>query len=235
MRRQGYLNSPGMSYNWQSEMYEDLEFPTAPPERPYCFVNMVSTIDGKIVTGGRDESVVDLGSKLDHELMRRIGSHAQAVMLGAQTLRATPMNWSPAAPMRLVVTSSGRVPSEHRFLSGGEGFLVMPLAGTAPEGVKTIRTGETRVDLQDLMSRLRVMGIDRLLVLGGSDLNAQMFRLGLIDEIFLTLAPKIKLGRDVPTIADGEPLAREEMQNFRLLEHHSEADEVFLRYRRKEH
>ena len=75
--------------------------------------------------------------------------------------------------------------------------------------------------------------VQRLMVLGGSELNAQMFHLDAIDEMFLTLAPKVKLGRDVPTYADGEPLKREELLGFALSEVHRVEDEVFLRYSRR--
>ena len=46
-------------------VYAGLSFPDAPGDRPYTFINMVTTIDGKIVTGTREESAQDLGSELD--------------------------------------------------------------------------------------------------------------------------------------------------------------------------
>ena len=77
------------------------------------------------------------------------------------------------------------------------------------------------------------MGIERLLVEGGSELNAALMKLDLVDELFLTLAPKIKLGRDVPTYADGEPLDRTEIQKYDLVSCLPVEGEVFLRYRRR--
>ena len=70
-------------------------------------------------------------------------------------------------------------------------------------------------------------------MLGGSELNAQLLKADVVDELFLTVAPKIKLGRDVPTYAGGEPLPREAILDFDLLESHVLGDEVFLRYRRR--
>jgi riboflavin biosynthesis pyrimidine reductase len=82
------------------------------------------------------------------------------------------------------------------------------------------------------MERLFDIGIKKLNVLGGSVVNSQLIRAEVIDEIFLTIAPKIKLGEDVPTIADGEPLLRSEVKHFNLIEHHRIGSELFLRYRR---
>jgi len=76
------------------------------------------------------------------------------------------------------------------------------------------------------------MGVRRLLVLGGSELNAQWLQNNLIDELFITIAPKVKLGRDVPTYADGVPLPRAQIQRYQVVECHVVNDEVFLRYRR---
>jgi len=177
---------------------------------------MIATIDGKILSGGRDESVHDLGSKHDKLMMKRIEASADAVLLGAQTLRATPLSWSPQTVRRYVVTRSGDVPEGHRYLT---------------EGSATILSGE--VDWLRALQGMRDQGVDRLLVMGGSLVNAQLFALGLVDEIFLTVAPKIRLGGDIPTIADGEALPRESIQEFSLVEHHAVGSELFLRYRRE--
>jgi riboflavin biosynthesis pyrimidine reductase len=77
------------------------------------------------------------------------------------------------------------------------------------------------------------LGVRRLLILGGSETNAVFLADDLVDELFLTIAPKVKLGRSVPTYAGGEPLARDSLLRFKLLEHHVVESEVFLRYRRE--
>ena len=201
------------------DIYQSLTFPPAPVTRPYVFINMATTIDGKILTGERDESVHDLGSAIDHELMRRIERHAKAVLVGAQTLRATPAKWNPQSPIRIVLSKSGDVPKESRFLTDGESYIA------GPTGDLPFR------DFPDLLQQLRERGIERLLILGGSEVNAQFLHAGLVDELFLTLTPKIKLGRDVPTYADGVALPRSLVQSYDLVEHHVVGNEIFARYR----
>ncbi|MCH7944679.1 MAG: hypothetical protein IIC73_01500 [Armatimonadetes bacterium] len=51
-----------------------------------------------------------------------------------------------------------------------------------------------------------------------------------MDELFLTVTPKVKLGRDVPTYAGGDPLHRDALLKFRLLSNKTAGNEIFLRY-----
>jgi riboflavin biosynthesis pyrimidine reductase/predicted DsbA family dithiol-disulfide isomerase len=216
-------------------VYDKLTFPSATANRPYAFVDMVATIDGKILSGERNEHVLDLGSANDHELMKRIASHADAVIVGANTLRTTLSSWNPGTKIRVVVSKSGELPFDSAFFKGGDAYWAAAAAHrpVPHQNVKPLIAGDFEVDFPKLMGILKEMGVERLLVLGGSELNAQLLHADLIDELFLTVAPKVKLGRDVPTYADGEPLSRESMHRYALLENHVIGDEVFLRYRRK--
>ena len=218
-------------------VYPGLSFPDAPGSRPYTFINMVTTIDGKIVTGGRDESVMDLGSEVDHLSMRQIENAAQAVLIGAGNLRATPKLWYPKHLIRLVATRSGSVDPRGRFFTDApeKAYVVTSESNSeaVPHGVQVLAMGRDETDWSRLLQYLRQnLGVQRLLIEGGSELNAQLLRANLVDELFLTLAPKMKLGREVPTYAGGQALDREDVQKYSLLSHQVVGDEVFLRYRR---
>lgn len=195
---------------------------------------MVATLDGKILTGERDEPVHDLGSKTDHAIMQRLERQCDAVIVGANSLRASP-GWNFYSPLRITVTVSGRLDFSQPFFRTGPSIVVSPSRPhDLPQGIEWIRSAGESVDLKGLLHVLRTeRGIEKLMVLGGSELNAQFFHLDAIDELFLTLAPKVKLGRDVPTYADGTPLRREELLGFRLSEAHPVEDELFLRYIRR--
>jgi 2,5-diamino-6-(ribosylamino)-4(3H)-pyrimidinone 5'-phosphate reductase len=196
---------------------------------------MITTIDGKTVSGARDESVVDLGSATDHAAMRQLESLADAVMVGASTLRSTGPVWNPRSKIRVVVTAHGNVPFDSAFLSQGEPYLAVPADAKiqTPPNVGALKAGSGTVDFVSLFQKLRSMGVRTLLVLGGSELNGQILHLDLVDELFLTMAPKIKLGRDLPTYAGGEPLDGKKLLSFGLMEHHVVGSELFLRYRRE--
>ena len=206
--------------------YEDVAFPSAPADRPYVYVNMVATIDGKIVTGTRDEDVMDLGSKVDHRAMANLDRVSDACLIGGRTLRASPRSWRPRARLALVVSHGGDLPYDARYFEG-ESAVVADEDFDAPVPKRPLGNWPT------FMKGLREEGIERLYVLGGSELNAQLLRDDLVDELFLTVAPKVRLGDNLPTYAGGEPLARDALLLFRLVESHVVEDEVFLRYRRR--
>ena len=209
----------------------NFDFPEAPKSRPYTFINMVSTIDGKTVTGTRRESVPDLGSDHDHEVMRQLELAADGVLIGAGNLRATKGLWYPAELFRIVATRSGDLDYGSRFFVDAmdKAMVIAPDNVHVPQEIMRLPN-----DFPSALKRLKSdFGIERLLIEGGSDLNADLLRLDLVDELFLTLAPKVKLGRDLPTYAGGEPLPGRDVQHYGLVEHHVVGDEVFLRYRRR--
>lgn len=216
-------------------VYPRLEFGPSPPERPYVYINMVATIDGKTVSGGRDEPVQDIGSEVDHATMRQIERASDAVLIGAGSLRATKGIHYPKGMKRIVASASGDVPVDRRFFSDEpETAFVATTEGTkVPDGLNVIECGTDHLDFGLLLSVLsREHGVQRLLVEGGSEINASLLHEDLVDELFLTIAPKVKLGRDLPTYAGGEALPREGMLQFRLLTCVQSGDEVFVRYRR---
>jgi riboflavin biosynthesis pyrimidine reductase len=212
-----------------SLVYRDLVFTNPHSNRPYLFINMVSTIDGKIITGERGEPVADLGTVNDHKIMRRLEQKADAIMSGGTSVRASG-NWNPETTIRIAVTRSGDLPYDRPFFTQGKP-IVLHLEGSNPNVPSQIRTISFR-SWPDALEKLKAEGIEVINVLGGSDLNAQLLEAELIDELFLTLAPKIKLGDTTPTYAGGNPLPREKVQAYTLSECHQIDDELFLRYTR---
>lgn len=199
---------------------------------------MVVTIDGKTVSGERGEPVHDLGSEVDHFLMRRIEDAADAVLIGASSQRSTAKITFGNRLIRIVATRSGNLlyPSLFFDEAPDKAYVLCPESCEVkklPSSVKIIRSGKTEIVWKETFRILREeLGIERLLVEGGSDINGQLLKEDLVDELFITIAPKVKLGENVPTLAGGAPLPRENLLRFTLFEHHVVDDEVFLIYRR---
>lgn len=78
------------------------------------------------------------------------------------------------------------------------------------------------------------LGAEVLLVEGGPTVNAELFRLGVVDEYFVTIGPVIVGGRDTKTPVTG-PVAftRKELPHFDLVWAIPNADtsEIYCRYR----
>ena len=88
---------------------------------------------------------------------------------------------------------------------------------------------EGRVDLPSLLRSLREEGVRALLCEGGPTLHGALQAAGLVDELFLTIAPKLT-GGGAPRIVEGPLPAVVELELAWLLE---ENGELFARYRRR--
>lgn len=224
----------------EDSLYQQLRFAPAPLDRPVVFINMVSTLDGKLTLGEVGDNAKGLGSAFDQVLMKRIQTNAQGVIIGANTLRAGRITY-PAVLWRAVVTASGDVPVSARIFTEAPGkavvFLTESVAGDVRKALEQVAQvvvcGETRVDLRRALLYLRKeLGVERLLCEGGGALNFEMFAAGVVDELFLTLAPKVKGGSHIPTIVEGRGLLREQVVVMQLLSVYEHNGELYLRYRR---
>lgn len=231
---------------WQGapeHLYEEILFPPPPPDRPYIFTNTVTTLDGKLILGEPGSTAAGLGSPVDRLLMHRLEERADAVVIGSSTLRADKhMNYPPSL-YRAVVTTSGDLPTDHDFFQKSAPGRALVFAPThlppdrklALERVATVHlVGETRVEIPEVVRILHThYEVRYLLVEGGGNLNFYFFEAGLVDEIFLTLAPRVKGGGHLPTMVDGAGLPREQVPYYELISAYLNDSELFLRYRRR--
>ena len=235
--------------------YTALELPPAPNVRPYVLVNMVMSLDGKVVVEGTEQGI---GSKVDQRLMRELRVNADVVLNGANTLRASGTSSRLSDPvlehMRLargktdlpvaaVVSRSGNLPLERLFFTARDFEAVVYLSRSAPAVKrKAIEATGRRVfplparnPMPAMLAHMRKeLGAEVLLVEGGPTVNAQLFRAGLVDEYFVTLGPVIVGGRDTKTPVTGDaPFKRKELPQFDLVwaVPNEETNEVYCRYR----
>ncbi|HET8631259.1 MAG TPA: dihydrofolate reductase family protein [Thermomicrobiales bacterium] len=234
-------------------IYDDLRatLPPPPPHRPYLMLNMVSSVDGKTVVGG---TVSALGSDVDHALMRALRAASDAVLNGAGTVRAERVSSQvddaraaaraaaglPAQPLAVVVTRSGDLPLDRRYFHD-EAMARVIVAGAAaaedPERRAALEASArllvARTPDPDLGWALRVLreehGVGYLLCEGGPHLNGELFRHGLVDEVFWTVAPKIVGGGEDLTLVEGPPL--DGLPRLALVTAYLHEHELFLRYR----
>jgi riboflavin biosynthesis pyrimidine reductase len=87
-----------------------------------------------------------------------------------------------------------------------------------------------RVDLAELLRTLRAEGVRTLLCEGGPTLHTALQAAGLVDELFLTIAPKLSGGIAAPSVIAGELPELVELELAWLLE---QDGELFARYRRR--
>lgn len=122
-------------------------------------------------------------------------------------------------PPPVVFTSRDHVPSLGEAL--GHKARVVSL----PEGTHGLSVGAA-------ISEIGRMGARTVLIEGGAMLNYAALSEGVVDEIYLTIAPKLSGEEGAASLADGPRHLGEPFLSLKLLECHTETTgEVFLRYK----
>lgn len=210
-----------------------------------------ASLDGKIAPVGPGR--VTFPSRADRAHLFALRDQAQAILVGAGTLRAEDPPLLPDAarraareaaglradPLRVVVSGSLDLPLRGRALAPRPGAPVVLLASEeAPAervqaarqaGHEVLLRGRGGVDLAAALAELeRTHGASGVLCEGGGALNASLLAADLADELWLTVCPVVLGGASAPTPVDGPglPLPR----RARLREVRREGDELFLRY-----
>lgn len=221
------------------DLYCDLGLGDGFEDRPYVVVNMVATVDGKTLYGPIGSSAMGLGTETDRRLMIRIQSNVDAAIVGAATLRAGNVVYDPAL-RRAVLTGSGDVPLGNRFFTDAPERAIIFAPRALPEPVRErlassarlVLVGQSTVDPSEALRTLRrEFGVRRVVLEGGAAVNAAFFGAGLVDELFLTIAPKLKGGAHLPTVVDGPGLPDRSVIMLSLLSVYHDGDELYLRYR----
>jgi riboflavin-specific deaminase-like protein len=221
-------------------------------DRPFVFMNMAITADGKIATA--NHAVASFGSPRDQAHLLKLRACADAVMVGARTVNLNPITLGPGPRkyrrlrmrngfseynLRVIVSGSGTVdPKAALFRHRFSPILILTTRHISAGRLKRLRQvadevkvcGDNEVDwrlvLQWLAKEWRVR---RLLVEGGGELNDALFRQGCVDELHLTVCPLVCGGATAPTLADGLGFARlDEAVILRLKTLRRHRDEVFL-------
>jgi riboflavin-specific deaminase-like protein len=213
-------------------------------ERPYLILNFATTLDGRAAINGRSGPI---GSATDSEMLQRLRTRVDAVMIGAGTMRAERygrMVSDPQLrayrertglahdPLGVIVSNRLELPWDAGLFTDGGGRVVVFTASEEepPETATpvTVIRHPGGVDLeQGLEWLLRERGIRSVLCEGGPTLHGRLRESGLADELFLTIAPKIA-GGEGPRVLEGALPDVDQVELAWLLESEGE---LFARYR----
>jgi riboflavin-specific deaminase-like protein len=192
-----------------------------PPGRPYLGLNMVSSLDGKATVNWRTKG---LSSELDRRLFHNLRTQVDAVMIGAGTVREERYGrltksdelrrkrveeGLAAEPLAVIVSARLDLPADLPILNEPEQRVVIATGSdaTLPELGAQVEYARLGDDLQRLMAYLaETHGIRTVLGEGGPTLNSHLFAADLVDELFLSLSPKIPGGAAALTIVAGREL-----------------------------
>jgi riboflavin biosynthesis pyrimidine reductase len=225
-------------HEWLTEL--DL---TAHEDRPFVYLNMVATVDGRAAIGGRSHV---LGSATDTLLLTELRTLADAVLIGTGTLRAEGYGrlvgnpdrvarrraaGRPDTPTAVLLSRSLDLPWDAGLLAAPDqpvivytGAEVQAPEVAAPVEVVRLPAPTPVAALADLRAR----GVRALLCEGGPTLSRALLAAGVVDELFLTLSPLLAGNTDAPRIVEGPDLAAPTRLHLEWVLHHD--DELYLRY-----
>jgi riboflavin-specific deaminase-like protein len=216
----------------------------AHPDRPYLVLNFATTLDGRAAISGRSGAI---GNETDTEMLQRLRTRVDAVMIGAGTMRAERYGRMVSDPdfrayrertglthdpLGVIVSNRLELPWDAELFTDGGGQVVIFTASEQdpPETatpVTVVRHSEG-VELDRALEWLLTeRGIKSVLCEGGPTLHGRLREGGLADELFLTIAPKIA-GGEGPRVLEGALPDIDLVELAWLLE---TKGELFARYR----
>ncbi|MDX2079729.1 MAG: RibD family protein [Terrimicrobiaceae bacterium] len=225
------------------------------PERPRIVANFAMTADGKISTRNHTPSLFT--SPADKRRLLEIRADCDAVLAGRGTVAADTMSMGladavlqaervsrrkPPVPLRVLLTNAGRLDPKWKVFRYRESPLVVFSGRRMPESVRgrvapfcdlhIFDSDEVPVEAMLAILR-RDYRIRRLVCEGGATLFRTLAGRGLVDEIFLTVAPVIFGGAGAPTLTGRPGDFFPEAVEFRIAKMDVRDGECFLHLKRR--
>lgn len=198
-------------------------------KRPYIHVNCASTLDGRI--SRPDGSRLRISGTEDIKRVHRLRQELGSILVGAGTVIADDPKLTvkrsvvtdPRPLNKVVIDGKGSIPPSSRFMRtpGRSVIACTPfhVPGNLEEMERTIIEenldveilmmdgNDGRIDVAELLASMSDLGIDSILVEGGSSIIRQFVENGLFDRLTIYYGPMI-IGGDGPSIVDivQEPL-----------------------------
>ena len=219
---------------------------------PFTFLNLAMTADGKIAPASRH--FITFSSPRDREHMMELRATADAVMSGARTVDLNPVTLGTGGAqyrglrkrrglseynLRVIVSGSGSIdPKAAIFQKRFSPIIILATQSAGSRRLNQMRRladdviicGQNELDFRFGFRSLREKWkVKRLLCEGGGELDDGLFRAGVVNEVHLTICPKIMGGREAPTICDGKgfgTLAKAARLKLKSMKRHQ--DELFL-------
>ena len=179
--------------------------------RPHVILNSAISLDG--VIGERNRRIV-FSNKQDFLRVYRLRRSVDAILVGINTIltdnpRLTTHYRSAKNPIRVIVDSRARIPIDSRVLNKDAATIIAVSKKASVKKINTLRgrhigvivAGNRMVDLKKMMGELYKRGIRKVLLEGGGTLNKSMLENGLVNEIYITIAPRL-LGTGIHLIND---------------------------------
>ena len=236
-------------------LYKNSDLPKGSLEKPYIYTNFVSTVDGKVQVVTDWKSYWPIGSETDHKVLTELRAFSDVLIHGSGIAKLSPFVTKVQNPyLKKIRTSLGKneilpyavlsnnpdkkLISHLKNYAGGKALLFTSKKSIVPEDydlhVNLVRVGQDKIDIKEVVNYLTTkLKAKRILMEGGPTLFGSFLEKELIDEIFLTVAPKIFGNETEKTLSlvENRLLPKEKVINLNLASVKQIGDELYLRYK----
>lgn len=181
--------------------------------RPYITLKWAQTLDGKIAN--EDYSRILISNAYTNRVVHQWRSEAMAILVGTNTAlfddpELTTRLWPGSSPIRIIVDMELRLPKTLKLFKGGHPTIVfnrhqhnLPFKKITPADMKTLGIGYYRVTedvslVHQMMNALYRMGIQSVLVEGGTYLLQSFIDEGIWDEAKVITNENLEIGAGLP-------------------------------------
>lgn len=188
--------------------------------RPRIILSAAVSLDGKIATKNKDSA---LSSRQDKIRFHKLRAKVDAILVGINTIKIddpllTVRYTKGKNPIRVILDSSGRISTRSKIIKTCHVIpTIIVVSKKAPKKnlarlgkypLKVIISGQNKIDTKKLLQILQKQDIKSILLEGGGTLNWEFIRKGLVDELIVTITPRIVGGKDATTLVEGDGFSK---------------------------
>jgi riboflavin-specific deaminase-like protein len=212
---------------------------------------MAMSLDGKITTYRREE--ISLGTEHDRRFMDELRAEADAVIVGSGTVKhdGYPIlmrykdleskrieSGLPPHPINITLSRSLRIPSTRPFFRHADTEKIIFTTRAAPAArikrfsklAEVVVLPGRSLSPSAVLAQLQERKMKRVLMEGGGELHFAFVKEGVVDDIYITLTPRLIGGTESPTVLDGKGFLAARHLRLELVSTRRVGDELFLKY-----
>jgi 2,5-diamino-6-(ribosylamino)-4(3H)-pyrimidinone 5'-phosphate reductase len=185
-------------------------------KRPKIIINCAMSADGKIASPSRKQ--IRISCDEDIKRMYKLRNEFDAVLVGIETILSDDPKLTvkekyvenPKQPIRIILDSECRTPIDALAVNEWAKTIIFTLKECNKKFKDNVEIISCKadesgfIDLKVLLEILFNLNIKTLMVEGGGSVIWSFLNQGLVDDLFVYMAPVIIGGAKTPTIADGE-------------------------------
>lgn len=188
-------------------------------KKPFVAIKMAMSADGRTATKKGDSKWISC--EKSRRLVYSMRAEFDAVLVGAGTVKiddpALTAHGKGRDPYRIIVDGDLCIQPNAAVLRNRDGKTILATSENAPKdkikkikelGADVFVCGKKDVDMRRLILGLSAMGIKKILIEGGSELNSKAVEAGIVDKFYFFIAPKIIGGRNALGAIGGKGIER---------------------------